>query len=74
MQQAVTQYGLEFPVAMDTDGATWKAWGNSIWPAVYLIDRQGNVRYWWTGELKWKGANGDQWMKERIEELVAEGD
>jgi peroxiredoxin len=72
LERAVKERALEFPVAMDLKSETWKAWGNSIWPAVYLIDRQGNVRYWWTGELNWKGAQGDRWMRQRIEQLIAE--
>jgi peroxiredoxin len=72
LQRAVKERGLEFPVAMDLKGETWKAWGNSIWPCVYVIDRQGYVRYWWTGELNWKGAEGGRWMRQRIEQLIAE--
>ena len=36
---------LTFPVAVDNDGKTWKAWGNKYWPSVYLIDKKGDVRY-----------------------------
>jgi peroxiredoxin len=74
LQRAVKQRELKFPIAMDLHAETWKAWGNSIWPAVYLIDRQGDVRYWWTGELKWKGTEGDKHMRARIDELIAEKD
>ena len=59
---------------MDLHAETWKAWGNSVWPAVYLIDRHGDVRYWWTGELKWKGAEGDKLMLAHIKQLIAEKD
>ncbi len=74
LQQAVKERDLQFPIAMDLKGETWKAWSNSVWPAVYLIDRQGNVRYWWTGELRWQGAAGDKLMREHIEQLIAEKD
>lgn len=74
LQRAVTQRELKFPIAMDLHAETWKAWGNSVWPAVYLIDRHGDVRYWWTGELKWKGADGDKRMRAHIEQLIAEKD
>jgi hypothetical protein len=43
-----------------------------MWPSVYLLDKRGYLRYFWPGELKWQGAKGDQWMRERIEELLAE--
>ncbi len=74
LQRAVKQRELKFPIAMDIHAETWKAWSNSIWPAVYLIDRHGNVRYWWTGELRWKGADGDKQMLAHIKQLVEEKD
>jgi hypothetical protein len=61
-------------VAVDAQTQTWNAWGNHIWPAVYLIDKQGQVRYWWYGELKWNGNDGEKHLRERIEELLAEGE
>lgn len=64
--------GLNFPVLIDGTKANWNAWGNSMWPSVYLVDKRGYLRYFWPGELKWRGATGDQWMQERIEELLAE--
>ena len=64
--------GFEFPVLIDGAKANWNAWGNSMWPSVYLVDKRGYLRYFWPGELKWQGATGDQWMRERIEELLAD--
>jgi len=72
LQRAAKQRELKFPIAMDLRAETWKSWGNSIWPAVYVIDRHGDVRYWWTGELKWQGAEGDKLMRGHIDELIAE--
>ena len=63
---------FSFPVLIDGTKANWNAWGNSMWPSVYLVDKRGYLRHFWPGELKWKGATGDQWMRERIEELLAE--
>ena len=74
LERAVKQRDLRFPIGMDLRAKTWYAWGNSIWPAVYLIDRHGDVRYWWTGELKWKGADGDKQMLARIKQLIDEKD
>ena len=64
--------GFQFPVLIDSTKANWNAWGNSMWPSVYLVDKRGYLRHFWPGELKWQGATGDQWMRERIEELLAE--
>jgi hypothetical protein len=44
---------IEYPVLVDADAENWKAWGNHMWPSVYLIDEQGQVRNWWYGELNW---------------------
>ena len=63
---------LEFPVLIDNDGANWNAWGNSMWPSVYVLDKQGYLRHFWAGELKWQGAKGDEIAHEWIERLLAE--
>ena len=65
---------FEFPVLIDNTKANWNAWGNSMWPSVYLVDKRGYLRYFWPGELKWEGATGDKWMHARIEELLTEPD
>ncbi|MFM8439613.1 MAG: redoxin domain-containing protein, partial [Candidatus Kapaibacterium sp.] len=66
--------GFRFPVLIDNAKANWNAWGNSMWPSVYLVDKRGYLRYFWPGELKWNGATGDAWMTARIDELLAEPD
>jgi cytochrome c biogenesis protein CcdA/thiol-disulfide isomerase/thioredoxin len=47
---AIRQNGLGYPVAQDNDYGTWNAWGNQYWPAKYLIDAHGQVRYTHFGE------------------------
>ncbi|CAN5197832.1 cytochrome c biogenesis protein DipZ [soil metagenome] len=47
---AIADNGIEYPVAQDNELATWSAWGNQFWPAKYLIDADGNVRYAHFGE------------------------
>ena len=42
--------GVRYPIALDNDFGTWSAWHNRYWPAKYLIDRTGNVRYYHFGE------------------------
>lgn len=63
---------LAFPIAVDGQLKNWQAWSNNIWPAVYLIDKKGHVRYWWYGELNWQGAEGEAYMRSKIIELMAE--
>jgi thiol-disulfide isomerase/thioredoxin len=43
-------FGLEYPIAQDNDFATWRAYSNRFWPAKYLVDKDGVVRYTHFGE------------------------
>jgi thiol-disulfide isomerase/thioredoxin len=59
-------FGVDYPVAVDNDFAIWRAFGNQYWPALYLIDGQGQVRHRHFGE-------GDYEQSERmIQEVLAE--
>ena len=42
--------GIQYPVAQDNDFATWNAYRNQYWPAKYLIDAKGHLRYAQFGE------------------------
>ena len=50
VENAVEDNGLTYPVVQDNDYGTWNAFGNQYWPAKYLIDPSGNVRYVHFGE------------------------
>jgi len=50
VRTAVEKLGIRYPVALDNDFATWTAYANEYWPAKYLIDRTGRVRYFHFGE------------------------
>ena len=50
VERAIAQNQLRYPVAQDNDYATWDAWGNQYWPAKYLVDARGRVRYAHFGE------------------------
>ena len=50
MERAIDEDGLTYPVAQDNDYATWTAYGNQYWPAKYLIDARGRVRFVHFGE------------------------
>jgi cytochrome c biogenesis protein CcdA/thiol-disulfide isomerase/thioredoxin len=47
---AVSRFKVHYPVAIDNAYGTWDAWGNNSWPAEYLIDATGRVRYGSIGE------------------------
>jgi hypothetical protein len=53
-------------VAQDNQGATWRAYNNHYWPALYLIDKRGHLRYTHIGE----GAYQD--TEAAIQTLLAE--
>jgi hypothetical protein len=72
VRRKVKDNKILYPVAVDAAAKTWRAWGNRYWPSVYLIDKQGNVRFRWDGELNGTGIRGEQIMRRRIEELLAE--
>ena len=59
-------FGVDYPVAVDNDFAIWRGFGNQYWPALYILDGKGRVRYRHFGE-------GEYEQSERaIQELLAE--
>ncbi|EKK02472.1 cytochrome c biogenesis protein [Rhodopirellula baltica SH28] len=70
--EAVKKDGFEYPVLFDEESGNWNAWGNTMWPTTYLIDKDGFIRRWWQGEMNWQGTPGEQQMRESIEQLLAE--
>lgn len=50
VELAIKRLGVTYPVAMDNEYAIWNAYGNKYWPAQYLIDAQGRLRYQHYGE------------------------
>ena len=50
IQNALVELDVPYPVAVDNDWITWRAYGNRYWPAMYFIDRSGNIRHLKIGE------------------------
>ena len=48
--EAVEEFGLEYPSVQDNDFGTWMAFSNRYWPAKYLVDVNGYIRYSHFGE------------------------
>jgi thiol-disulfide isomerase/thioredoxin len=44
IEQAIGQYSIDYPVAVDSDYRVWTAFANHYWPALYFLDREGDVR------------------------------
>ena len=53
VKKAVIDAKIKYPVGLDNDYTTWKAYNNQYWPAKYLIDKEGKVRYTHFGEGKY---------------------
>jgi thiol-disulfide isomerase/thioredoxin len=47
---AVQDMRIDYPVALDSDYAVWRAFGNHYWPALYFADAQGRIRHHHFGE------------------------
>jgi hypothetical protein len=66
LKEAVVRFDIQYPVAQDNDGATWRAYKNRYWPTLYLIDKQGHIRYVHIGEGRY------QETEENIKALLEE--
>jgi thiol-disulfide isomerase/thioredoxin len=66
VRRAVKDMRVDYPVAIDSDYAVWRAFSNHSWPALYFIDAQGRMRHHHFGE-------GEYERSERIiQQLLAE--
>jgi len=50
LKEAVTRLEIAYAVAQDNDGETWSAYHTRYWPSLFLIDKQGHIRYQHIGE------------------------
>jgi cytochrome c biogenesis protein CcdA/thiol-disulfide isomerase/thioredoxin len=66
VRSAVRRLGVRYPVGLDNDFATWRAYSNQYWPAKYLIDRNGSLRYHHFGEGEYEET------ERRIRRLLGE--
>src|SRR5688572_19248047 len=44
------RFGVEYPIAVDSDYGVWQAFSNHFWPAIYIADAEGRIRYHHFGE------------------------
>ncbi len=70
--EAAEERKLDFPILVDLKSENWTAWSNTMWPTVYVIDKNGYLRHWWQGELNWKGATGDKTIHDLVVQLLGE--
>jgi thiol-disulfide isomerase/thioredoxin len=68
VREAVRQANIQYPVVMDNHYAIWDAYGQRFWPAWYLIDADGFIRFRHFGE----GAYDE--TEQKVQELLSERD
>ena len=66
IRQAVKDMRVDYPVAVDSEHAVWRAFDNQYWPAIYLVDAQGRIRHHHFGE------GGYERTERVIQQLLAE--
>jgi hypothetical protein len=66
---AVGKFGIQYPVAMDSDMAIWNAFHNQFWPAHYFIDANGKIRGHHFGEGKY--ARSERTIRQLLTEAGA---
>src|SRR4029079_9110370 len=50
IRKAIGDFGITYPVAIDSNYTIWRAFKNQYWPAHYLADANGRIRYHHFGE------------------------
>lgn len=70
VEAAVARFGIKYPVAQDNDFGTWDAFENRAWPAKYLIDKDGYIRFTHLGEGAY--AETEQLIRKYLEEAGAD--
>src|SRR4051794_3910239 len=66
VDRAVREFGLTYPIVIDSDYELFKLFANRAWPSKYLIDKDGYVRYMHMGE------GGYQESEATIQDLLRE--
>jgi thiol-disulfide isomerase/thioredoxin len=69
VQGYIKSHDITYPVVMDNDFAIWRRYQNRYWPAMYLLDRQGRMRYLKIGEGGY--AETEQQIKALLKENPA---
>jgi thiol-disulfide isomerase/thioredoxin len=66
LRREVASLGIHYPVVSDNDYHTWDAYNVSAWPTIFLLDKQGRIRWMHVGE-----GNYDE-AERIIQKLLAE--
>lgn len=66
VERAIADFQITYPVAVDSNFRIWRAFANTYWPALYLIDAEGRIRYHQFGEGNYAKT------EQAIQDLLAE--
>jgi hypothetical protein len=50
VRAAAERLDVPYPIAIDNDGITWRAYNQRYWPTRYVLDKTGHIRYQRIGE------------------------
>ena len=64
--QATKDEGVAWPVVQDNEFSVWRSYNNRYWPAKYLIDQTGEIRFTHFGEGKY--AETEEWIRILLQE------
>jgi thiol-disulfide isomerase/thioredoxin len=68
VERGIREFGLTYPIVVDSNREIWKSFANRYWPTKYLLDKDGYLRYGHFGE------GGYHECEEAIQELLREID
>jgi thiol-disulfide isomerase/thioredoxin len=66
VRRATKEAGIDYPIAIDSELAIWRAFRNDYWPALYFIDARGRIRHHQFGEGEYENS------ERVIQQLLAE--
>ncbi|MBA3943583.1 MAG: redoxin domain-containing protein [Herpetosiphonaceae bacterium] len=66
VRQALKDLDIKYLVTIDNDGRTWQAYNQNAWPSLYLVDKQGNIRFQHVGEGAYDRT--EQWIQYLLHE------
>jgi thiol-disulfide isomerase/thioredoxin len=67
VERGIREFGLTYPIVIDSNREIWKAFANRYWPTKYLLDKDGYLRYGHFGEGGY--AESEQVIQELLREI-----
>lgn len=72
LKRSLTSDGVTWPIMQDNQNATWQAYNNRFWPAFYLIDKKGVIRFSHAGEISSRYPDMIAPLELTVKKLLAE--